>query len=297
MSAAMATDWRDQVCYREPMARHTSWRVGGLADVYFKPQSVAQLQQYLAHTGHNESLFWVGLGSNLLVRDGGIRGTVVATQFGLKGLESLGGGRYRVEAGVTCARMARQAQKDGFGAAAFLGGIPGTMGGALAMNAGAFGSETWDFVESLEVLDSQGQIKSQTPEAFTVGYRSVDLAANHWFVAATFDFSNAPGETHNIQALLQKRNDSQPIGEPSCGSVFRNPPGDHAARLIEAAGLKGHLIGGAQVSLKHANFIINTGTATAADIEQLIATVQQQVEQQFSVALQTEVRVIGEPHE
>jgi len=293
MNAALQSDWHALVLANEAMAKHTTWRVGGPAQHFFKPQNLTQLQTFMAETSADEVLTWVGLGSNLLVRDGGIRGTVIATQYGLKGLQALGQGRYRIEAGLTSARMARQAQQDGFAAGAFLAGIPGTMGGALAMNAGAFGAETWRFVESVEVMDRRGAVRTRQAEEFEVGYRSVSIADNHWFVGAIMDFSRVVVDPQNIRALLQKRNSSQPIGEPSCGSVFRNPEGDYAARLIEAAGLKGHPLGGAQVSEKHANFIINTGTAKASDIEQLMTLVQEEVEQKFGVRLQTEVRTVG----
>jgi len=193
--------------------------------------------------------------------------------------------------------VARRAARLGLCGAAFLAGIPGTMGGALAMNAGAFGSETWQRVVLVQTIDREGVLRWRLPHEYRVGYRRVEGPEGEWFVGCELQLE--PGDTEEeraeIQRLLRRRNESQPIGEPSAGSTFRNPPGDHAARLIEAAGLKGFAIGGAQVSEKHANFIVNTGDATAADIEGLIRHVQRVVAERFGVKLETEVHIVGEP--
>ena len=280
----------------EPMARHTSWRVGGPADRYYTPSSIDDLRQFLASLPADEPIFWVGLGSNLLVRDGGVRGTVICTHGVLAGLERLADGSVRAEAGVPCAKLARQCVRWGLGSAEFFAGIPGTVGGALAMNAGAFGGETWSHVLFVETVDRQGVLHRRDKDAYDISYRSVRGPGEEWFLAATFRFrEDAKASTADIKALLARRKASQPIGLPSCGSVFRNPPGDHAARLIESAGLKGRRIGGAEVSEKHANFIINTGGASAADIEALVTRVQERVEAASGVRLQPEVRVLGEP--
>jgi UDP-N-acetylmuramate dehydrogenase len=279
----------------EPMARHTSWRVGGPADRYYTPSSIDDLRQFLASLPADEPIFWVGLGSNLLVRDGGVRGTVICTHGVLAGLERLADGSVRVEAGVPCAKLARQCVRWGLGSAEFFAGIPGTVGGALAMNAGAFGGETWSHVLFVETVDRQGVVHRRDKDAYDISYRSVRGPGEEWFLAATFRFrEDAKASTADIKALLARRKASQPIGLPSCGSVFRNPPGDHAARLIESAGLKGRRIGGAEVSEKHANFIINAGGASALDIERLIDFVRDTVEQVHGIRLQPEVRVIGE---
>jgi UDP-N-acetylmuramate dehydrogenase len=241
-------------------------------------------------------LLWVGLGSNLLVRDGGIRGAVVSTHGALGALERHSVTRIRAEAGVPCARIARQCVKWGLGPAEFFAGIPGTLGGALAMNAGAWGGETWKHVVEVEVLDRRGVRHTRTPAEYTIGYRQVKGPDNEWFIGARLEFERKPGaNTDAIRELLEKRRDTQPIGEWSCGSVFTNPPGDHAARLIESAGLKGFRIGDASVSEKHANFIINHGQARAADIEALILHVQKTVAAAHRIVLHTEVRIVGEP--
>jgi UDP-N-acetylmuramate dehydrogenase len=239
---------------------------------------------------------WIGLGSNLLVRDGGIRGAVIHTHGVFDDLEQLGDTEVRTGAGVACARLAKQCIKWGLGPAEFFAGIPGTVGGALAMNAGAFGGETWRHVVSVTTLDRNGARRERPASDYTVGYRHVTGPANEWFVGARLRFERKPGvSADDIRLLLARRKATQPIGEWSCGSVFTNPPGDHAARLIEAAGLKGFRMGGARVSEMHANFIVNDGSATAADIEQLIAHVRSTVEQAHGVKLTPEVRMVGEP--
>jgi UDP-N-acetylmuramate dehydrogenase len=259
----------------EPMSRHTSWRAGGKAELFFIPASVEDLQAFLRELDAETPIFWLGVGSNLLVRDGGLRGVVIS--------------------GVPCTQLARQCIRWGLGPSEFFAGIPGTVGGALTMNAGAHGGETWERVESVRTIDRAGEIHLRSPAEYSVGYRSVTGPPNEWFLEATFRFE--PGVTASMDVMkemLERRKATQPLGLPSCGSVFRNPTGDHAARLIEAAGLKGYRIGGAEVSPKHANFIINTGDATATDIEELIEHVRQTVIEQHGVELQHEVRIVGE---
>jgi len=287
---------RDEIRMDEPMSRHTTWRVGGPADRYYRPGGVAALAQHLAALPDDEPVTWIGLGSNLLVRDGGIRGTVVAPHLGLTGLTREGERGLRVEAGVACARLAKQCARHSIGPAAFFIGIPGTVGGALAMNAGAWGCETWDLVRSVETVDRSGALRERAAEEYQVGYRSVTPPApGEWFVAAHLEFPEAGSTSEaEIRDLLAERKAKQPIGLPSCGSVFTNPPGDHAARLIDSAGLKGLRIGGAQVSERHANFIVNTGDASAADIEALIAEVRARVHAAHGVDLVPEVHVVGE---
>lgn len=281
--------------YEEPMSRHTTWRVGGPARVWYQPADLEDLAAFLTTLPEGEEIVWVGLGSNLLVRDGGIPGVVIAPFSGLNRMELQGDGQVRAEAGVSCAKLARFCGRNGLAGGEFLAGIPGTVGGALAMNAGAFGGETWARVVAVETIDRHGRIRRREAGEYKVGYRSVQGPAGEWFVAAHMRFP--PGETaaaqENVRQLLARRGETQPTSQPSCGSVFRNPPNDHAARLIEACGLKGYCIGGACVSDKHANFIINAGDATAAEIEQLIGHVQRRVAEQSGVELQTEVRIIG----
>ena len=301
MSARLATrelppPYAARVRRDEPMSRHTSWHVGGPADYWFEPQDRTDLMAFMRALPGDLPVHWVGLGSNLLVRDGGLRGVVIATHGALSRLDRLSATLVYCEAGVPCARIARQCIKWGLGPADFFAGIPGTLGGALAMNAGAFGGETWRHVRSVETVDRLGVQHSRPASEYTVSYRHVRApVADEWYLAATLEFEQRPGaDNAELKSLLTRRKDTQPIGEWSCGSVFTNPPGDHAARLIDSAGLKGFRIGGAAVSDKHANFIINTGDATAADLEQLIAHVQRVVEQRHGVRLVPEVRVVGE---
>jgi UDP-N-acetylmuramate dehydrogenase len=282
----------------EPMARHTSWRVGGPAQHFFQPADMDDLAVFLRQLPETEPVTWLGLGSNLLVRDGGLRGVVIAVSGLLNRLEQTGPHTVRAEAGVACAKVARYSARLALSGAEFLAGVPGTMGGALAMNAGAFGGETWQVVREVETIDRQGAIRKRTPQDFKIGYRHVALKVRgqEWFVAAELQLQTGERETAEarIKELLEKRNQTQPTNQPSAGSVFRNPPGDHAARLIETCGLKGMCIGGACVSAKHANFIINTGNASASDIETLIIKVADIVEQQQGVRLIPEVRIVGE---
>jgi len=296
MVAELMSGLRGELSSNESMSAHTSWRVGGPVDQCYRPADLYDLQQFLATLAADEPVTWVGLGSNLLVRDGGIRGTVILPFGGLDTLELTAGGQLRAGAGVACARVARFAARAGLTGAEFLAGIPGTMGGALAMNAGAFGGETWPLVVAVQTLDHQGELHQRSRADYEVGYRTVSSAANEWFVSADLQLQagDSSAAQARIRSLLERRSATQPTQQPSCGSVFRNPPDEHAARLIESCGLKGEQIGGAQVSHKHANFIVNLGTASAADLETLIRYVQEQVQQQHGVRLQTEVRIIGE---
>jgi len=297
MSVAVAAGFSERVRRREPLSRHTSWHVGGPAEVFFNPSDRADLAAFLRSLPAGVPIHWMGLGSNLLVRDGGLPGVVISTHGTLDALERLSETQVRAEAGVACARIARQCIKWGLGPAEFFAGIPGTLGGALAMNAGAFGGDTWSHVRSVETIDRHGKERVREAGEYQVGYRTVNAPApEEWFVGATLDFEHRPGaHAGEVQALLARRKESQPIGEWSCGSVFTNPPGDHAARLIEAAGLKGFRIGDASVSQKHANFIINHGSARAADLERLIEHVRATVERVHGVSLHPEVRIVGVP--
>ena len=296
MNAKRRQASRGQLLLNEPMARHTSWRVGGPAERCYIPADLDDLTAFMQDLSPREPLYWVGLGSNLLVRDGGVRGTVILTSGALSGLELIGEGIVRAEAGVACAKAARFSVAHGLVGAEFLAGIPGTIGGALAMNAGAFGGETWNIVHAVETLDRAGQRRTRWPADYRVSYRRVDGPKDEWFVAAHFRL--AKGEVSKaktlIKSLLAKRGATQPTQLPNAGSVFKNPPNDFAARLIEASGLKGACEGRACVSDLHANFIVNRGGACAADIERLILRVQAEVEKKHGVRLEPEVRVIGE---
>jgi UDP-N-acetylmuramate dehydrogenase len=290
----MMAETRGELLLDEPLARHTSWRVGGPADRYYKPADLDDLAAFLATLPEEEPVMWLGLGSNLLVRDGGIRGTVVATHGVLSRVERLDDDRVYAESGVPCAKLARRCARWGLRSGEFFAGIPGTVGGALAMNAGAFGGETWAHVLAVDVIDRRGRRRRRSRGDYTVGYRSVEGPDGEWFLGAELRFEPGEAGQEEIRDILARRKATQPIGLPSCGSVFRNPPGDHAARLIESAGLKGLELGGARVSEKHANFIISSRGATASDIERLIRHVQATVKEVHGVELVPEVRVAGE---
>jgi D-alanine-D-alanine ligase len=287
---------RGRLLQHEPLAKYTSWRVGGPADRLYIPHDRQDLIDFIKALPASEPVLWMGLGSNLLVRDGGIRGTVINTKGRLKEMSVADDGSVYVEAGVPCAHVARFCGERGLVGAEFLAGIPGTMGGALKMNAGAFGGETWAIVNSVDMLDAAGTVTRRLPQDFNVAYRSVKGFDSEWFLACRLTLSqgDSVASQQKIKGLLEKRGATQPTNQPSCGSVFKNPDGDYAARLIEQSGLKGYAIGGACVSEKHANFIVNTGKATASDIEALIYYVQDKVEQQQGVVLQTEVCMVGE---
>jgi UDP-N-acetylmuramate dehydrogenase len=295
-SVSIPAGFETRVSRDEPMSRHTSWHVGGPADAWFAPGDSEELAGFLRQLPTGVPVTWVGLGSNLLVRDGGIRGVVISVHGILNSLERVGDLMVRAEAGVACARLGRQCAKWQLGPADFFAGIPGTVGGALAMNAGAWGVETWPCVAEVEVIDRGGERRKRGAAEYRFSYRSVTPpVAGEWFLAATFRFESRPdASTDSIRKLLERRHATQPIGEWSCGSVFTNPPGGHAAQLIESAGLKGHRIGGASVSTKHANFIINDGQATASDLESLVRHVQETVQRVHGVRLMPEVRMIGE---
>lgn len=290
------------------MSGYTSWRVGGPAERLYQPADLEDLCVFLKSLPVDEPLYFVGLGSNLLVRDGGLRGTVIHMHAALKNLrleeqrrephEGISRyGQVYAEAGVASPKLARFAASHDLVDAEFLAGIPGTVGGALAMNAGCYGHETWGFVSRVLTVDRHGNIHQRGPREYRVGYRHADSTEGHeeWFVAAWFLFPKGDGEAARaeIKRLLDRRIATQPLDQPNAGSVFRNPPGDHAARLVESCGLKGRRIGDAQVSEKHANFIVNLGRATARDIETLIETVQAEVKNRTGVELVREVRIIG----
>lgn len=287
--------FRGEIRYDEPMSRHVSWRAGGKARCYFVPADLDDIVELLAWLPEDEDILWVGLGSNTLVRDSGFDGTVIALQGVLIDLNRLDHNRVYVGAGVSGAKLARFCAKENLVGAEFFAGIPGLIGGALAMNAGAFGGETWQHVISVETIDRNGNLHQRRADEYQVGYRHLSGPADEWFTAAVFQFEHGNGlaASEAIKQLLAKRASTQPMGAASCGSVFINPENDYAARLIEASGLKGYRIGGAVVSEKHANFILNDNNATAGDIESLIKHVQKTVREQQGVELQTEVRIVG----
>jgi UDP-N-acetylenolpyruvoylglucosamine reductase len=306
-----------------PMRKYTSWRTGGNAERMYQPADLEDLRMFLRGLPADEPLYAVGLGSNLLVRDGGFHGTVLLLHGTMSALHIEMDGSVYVGAGVPGAKLARFAAAHNLHGAEFFVGVPGTMGGMLAMNAGCYGSETWEKVLRVLTMNRRGEVHVRPTRDYEIGYRHVELREKgeegrgkggntvrgeatlpssplslpqEFFVAAWMQFTRGDGESarQEIKALLSKRIASQPLSLPNAGSVFRNPPGDHAARLIEQCGLKGKQIGGAQVSEKHANFIVNTGAATAEDIEKLIYEVQATVEERTGIKLHPEVKIIGE---
>ncbi len=288
--------WRGVLLHNEPLAKHTVWGIGGPAEHFYKPLNLEDLCLFLADLAPDEPLYWLGLGSNILVRDAGIRGTVVHTAGCLNELKKLDAKTVRAEAGVACAKVAKFSARQHLGGCEFLAGIPGTVGGALALNAGAFGGETYDIVTYVETLDRNGERRRRPGSAFNASYRHAELPRDEWFIAAEFNLTDQlrPDAEASIRNLLRRRAETQPTGLRSCGSVFRNPDGDHAARLIEASGLKGHSIGGAQISEKHANFIINRDKASAWEVESLIEHIIARVEAEHGVRLRPEVCIVGD---
>jgi UDP-N-acetylmuramate dehydrogenase len=282
----------------EPMARHVSWRAGGRAARAYVPADTDDLVVFLRMLPAGEPLLFVGLGSNLLVRDGGFRGTVIQ-MHNSHAIMRMEDGCVHAAAGAAAPKVARFAATHGCEGAEFLAGIPGTLGGALAMNAGCYGAETWEFVERVRTVDRRGTLRERPRADYDIGYRHCALIGgrDEWFLGAWLRFPSGDGarSRQRIRELLARRIATQPLNLPNAGSVFRNPPGDHAARLIEACGLKGRDMGGARISEKHANFIVNPrGQAKAADIEALIALARDTVRQRFGVELVPEVRIVGE---
>lgn len=281
----------------EPLAAHTSWRVGGPADRYFEPADREDLLAFIAGLPAREPVTWLGLGSNLLVRDGGLRGTVICLHGALGGLATAGDHEIYAEAGVHCARLAKYAQTHRRAGLGFMAGIPGTVGGALAMNAGAWGGETWAQVVAVEVVYRDGRAEWRSPGDFRIAYRQVEAPAGVLgFLGARFRVgADEHGQHERVtRQWLARRKATQPVGKPTAGSTFRNPGGDYAARLIESCGLKGERIGGAEVSTLHANFIVTEAGATAADVEALIQRLRDVVREKTGVDLQPEVRILGQ---
>lgn len=296
MAASSNQTPRGELSFDEPMSRHTSWRAGGVVKQFYRPADMQDLADFLRGLPADEALLWVGLGSNLLVRDGGFDGTAISLKGCLDDCAVEAGQRLVAGAGLTCAKAARYASRNGLTGLEFFAGIPGTVGGALRMNAGAWGGETWAHVLEVTTINRSGELKRRSPDDFEVAYREVHGPRNEWFVQSVFQLQLGDVEAgqKKIRALLEQRGATQPTNQPSCGSVFRNPESDYAARLIEHSGMKGRCVGGACVSEKHANFIINTGTASATDIESLLQSMRKAVHEQTGVLLQPEVHIVGD---
>ena len=273
-----------------------SWKVGGRAEQFLICDEKEILASLMRRKKIKLPITFVGLGSNLLVRDGGIKGTVIVMHGGLRKINDDEGLIYS-EAGVSCSKLSKFSAKKGLADSAFFSGIPGTIGGALAMNAGCYGSETWDYVSKVLVINLNGDQVERNKSDFDISYRQViNKNKDEFFLAAWFKFpkGNKEQSEKRIKELLAHRKETQPLNWPTAGSTFRNPKGNFAARLIEDCGLKGYKIGGAQVSEKHANFIINLGNASALDIEKVITYIQKVVFEQKKIQLLREIRIIGE---
>ena len=280
--------------YNELLSKHTAWKVGGPADIFFTPQNRDDLSNFLK-SNHGKQITWLGNGTNVLVRDGGIRGAVISTKKSIDKINMETKNSCRVEAGASCMDLALFAEKNQLGPAAFFSGIPGSIGGALTMNAGSFGMETWDLVKEVEVINEKGDISFIEKESFDIAYRTVTFPFRLWFLSCSMFFSSDEETTKdNLIELRNQRIKTQPLSEDTCGSVFKNPPGNFAGALIEESGLKGFKVGSASISEKHANFIVNEGGATADDIENLINYTRQVVREKFDIDLQPEVRIMGE---
>ena len=289
-------DQQGELRKQEPMSRHTSWKTGGNADYYYIASDIDDLVKFIAKLPNSIPITWVGLGSNLLVRDGGIPGVVISTSGLFNELKNISDTEILIGAGVSCAKAAHFSARSGLGGIEFLAGIPGTIGGALAMNAGAYGGEIWSYVKEVETMNREGIRKIFGKKEFDISYRSVSIQKNEWFITCRMKLETSTSSIvgGRIKKMLKERAEEQPLGKLSCGSVFRNPPNEYAAKLIDECGLKGKRIGGAIVSKKHSNFIINTGNATSLDIEQLMEFVQKSVYEKCAIKLIPEVRIIGE---
>lgn len=281
----------------EPMKAHTSFRIGGLAELFLTPENAGQLAETIRILRQHEiPVFILGNGSNLLVRDKGIRGAVIQLSGRMSALETDGTALY-AEGGALLSAAAAKAAEAGLTGLEFASGIPGSIGGAVIMNAGAYGGEMKDVLESVDVLTRDLRRETLPVEQLGLSYRHSSLAERGDIVLGA-RFRLEQGEPQAIQArmaeLAEQRREKQPLQYPSAGSTFKRPEGYFAGKLIQDAGLKGKTIGEAQVSEKHAGFLINTGNATAGEMLELIAFCQRTVEEKFGVRLETEVKIVGE---
>jgi UDP-N-acetylenolpyruvoylglucosamine reductase len=280
----------------ESLGKHTSLRIGGPADVYVEPASEEDLAGVVKFCNERELPFFViGRGSNLLVRDGGVRGVVICLAHASFSRIDIAGERLHCGAGAKLKAVAVEAKRNGLSGVEFLEGIPGSVGGALRMNAGAMGGATFDAVESVRLMDFAGHVRELAPREMSVEYRSCDVLKTNIALGVVFKCKSAPrGEIEKrMQAFSEKRWESQPTA-PSAGCTFKNPPAIPAGKLIDELGLKGTRVGGAVVSAEHGNFIVNDGTATARDVLELIAILQARAKEARGIELQTEVEIIGE---
>lgn len=289
----------DRILKNEPMSKHTSFKIGGNADIYLKAESVEEIKQVLKIVKEkNIPLYVVGNGSDLLVKDNGIRGIVLKPDIKTMELKKTGDKiNITVGAGVPLPRLAIEMGKKGYSGLEFASGIPGTIGGAIRMNAGAYGSEMKDIVISSTYMDSEGNTKVISNKEHEFGYRTSMFVKNKYIVLNT-NIELTKGNKEEIEEImcekLKKRKATQPLDLPNAGSTFKRQIGIITSALIDEAGLKGFSIGGAEVSKKHAGFIVNTGNATAKDVIDLINYVQEKIYEKFNVKIEPEIEIIGE---
>lgn len=287
----------DKIKLNEPMGNHTTFKIGGPADVMVLPRTIADIKTTVAYCRQNQyPLFIFGLGSNLIVRDKGIRGVVIKIGNNLKDM-NVSGHEIYAQAGIRLSELARKAADQSLSGLEFAEGIPGSLGGAVVMNAGAYDGEMKDIVTEAEAISSSGIERVFTAAAMDFRYRHSIFQYNDYVIVAV-KMKLKPGARPEILSKMQEyahsRREKQPLEYPSAGSVFRRPDGFYVGPMVEQMGLKGLSIGGAQVSQKHAGFIINTGTTTASDVLELIELIKKAAREQFGVELQTEIRVVGE---
>ena len=285
------------ILLNEPMKEHTTFRVGGAADLFLMPKNAEELKACLSVLKQKEIPFLIiGNGSNLLVRDKGIRGAVIQIYQRMSGI-TLQGETMQIAGGTLLSTAAAKAAEAGLTGFEFASGIPGTVGGAVVMNAGAYGGEMKDVLVSVDVLTAAGEVKTIPAEELELGYRhSIIPEAGYIVLGAVVKLQQGNKEAilARMTELAEQRREKQPLQYPSAGSTFKRPTGYFAGKLVQDAGLKGKTIGGAQVSEKHSGFLINIGNAAAQDILELIAYCQKEVLEQFGVVLETEVKIVGE---
>ena len=272
---------------------YNTWKIGGKAEYFYEPSDIKDLKLFLELL-KNTPVTFLGNGSNVLIRDGGINGCVICLKNTLNNY-FVKDEEYIFEAGLSCMKMAQITARENYEGLEYLCGIPGSLGGALAMNAGCYGGNIWDHVLTVSLINNDGEIIKKNKNDFIIGYRNTSLKENNFFISAVFKLrkNKLKNSLEKIKEFLQDRRSKQPTGLLSCGSVFKNPKNLYAAKLIESIGLKGYKIGGACISEKHANFIISDKSTKSIDIEKLINFTQKEVVKKKEVVLETEVKFIG----
>ena len=273
---------------------YNTWKVGGNAEYFYEPKNIEELKIFLK-LAKDTNVTFLGNGSNVLIRDKGIKGCVICLKNTFNNYELNKNNEFVIEAGLSCMKIAQITSKKNYTGLEFLCGIPGSLGGALAMNAGCYGGNIWEKVTKVNLINKDGKIIEKDKKDFSIGYRDVNLKENNFFISANFLLQENPlnNSLDIIKNYLKDRRRKQPTGLPSCGSVFKNPDNAHAANLIDSLGLKGYKIGGAYISEKHANFIISDNGTKSSDIESLIIFIQKKVYEKKKIFLETEVKFIG----